>query len=261
MNCAFNNGSGTWDNNGGANWNFNVTANSTPQAPPTPLGFNVTAGSASQINVSWMASPNATGYIVSRDGLAVATNTATSYADSNVSSNFTYCYQVVATNSIGNSASTAAQCVTLQAPIAPAGLLATAVSTNQINVTWPASAGAGGYVVDRDSSPLAATAGTNFVDTGLAADSQHCYTVTATNNVGGSPATAADSQVGRSGRTLNNRPDPSSQLPRARQGAASPARSLAPGAGGQGQVEPGAAVCHPSGGSGASRVADRSHGR
>ena len=33
LNCCFNNGSGTWDNNGGANWNFTVTANSNPQAP------------------------------------------------------------------------------------------------------------------------------------------------------------------------------------------------------------------------------------
>ncbi|MFO1475948.1 MAG: carbohydrate-binding protein [Verrucomicrobiota bacterium] len=33
LNCCFNNGSGTWDNNSGANWNFAVTANTNPTRP------------------------------------------------------------------------------------------------------------------------------------------------------------------------------------------------------------------------------------
>jgi hypothetical protein len=201
LNCVFNNGSGTWDNNGGLNWNFTVASNSTPQAPAPPANLTATAASASQVNLSWAASPGATGYIVSRGGSAVASNTATSYSDSNVSSNSTYCYAVVATNSIGNSAPTASQCVTLLAPAPPAGLTATAVSINQINVSWPASASAGGYVVDRDGSAAGSTAGTNYADSGLAADSLHCYTVAATNSIGASAATTQQCAT-----TLTNNP-------------------------------------------------------
>ena len=68
MNCCFNNGSGTWDNNGGANWNFTVTSNSTPQAPSAPASLTATVAGASQINLSWTASAGATGYIISRGG-------------------------------------------------------------------------------------------------------------------------------------------------------------------------------------------------
>jgi glycosidase len=35
LNCCFNNGNGTWDNNGTANWNFTITANTGTVPPPT----------------------------------------------------------------------------------------------------------------------------------------------------------------------------------------------------------------------------------
>jgi hypothetical protein len=188
LNCVFNNGSGTWDNNGGANWNFSVAANTTPQAPPTPASLTTAVVSASQINLSWPASAGATGYIVSRDGSPISSTAATSFSNTGLSLNVSYCYTVVATNSIGNSAPTASQCVTIQSPAAPTGLTATAASTNQINLSWPAVSGASSYFISRDSATFATTTATTYSDTGLAASSPHCYFLVASNSIGASAA-------------------------------------------------------------------------
>jgi hypothetical protein len=201
LNCCFNNGSGAWDNNGGGNWNFTVISNSTPQPPPAPASLTATVASASQINLSWAASSGATGYIINCGGVPIASNIATSYSDTGLSLNSTYCYTIIATNSAGNSAPTVSQCATIQAPATPANLTATAISTNQINLSWSASSGASGYLVSRDSSPMATTANTVLSDIGLAANSAHCYTVTATNNVGSSAPTGSQCAT-----TLTNNP-------------------------------------------------------
>ena len=201
MNCTFNNGTGGWDNNGGANWNFNVISNSTPQPPLAPASLTATVASASQINLSWPASTGTTGYIVNRDGTAIASNSVTSYSDSGLSLNSTHCYTVIATNSIGNSPATVSACATIQMPATPTNLTANATSTNQINLSWSAASGANGYIVNRDSSPIAITAGTTLADSGLAVNSTHCYTVTATNTVGASAASASQCAT-----TLTNNP-------------------------------------------------------
>jgi len=67
-------------------------------------------------------------------------------------------------------------------PSAPSNLVATAVSTSQIDLTWTASTDdkfVMGYKVFRDSQIYATTASTSFSDTGLEANSQHVYAVTA----------------------------------------------------------------------------------
>ena len=186
LNCTFNNEAGAWDNNGGANWNFTVTSNSTPSAPPAPGNLTATVASASQINLSWSAASGATGYLISRGGAPIASTSVTSYSDAGLTLNSTYCYTVVATNGVGDSVPTASPCVALQAPATPADLTATAVSPNQINLSWSAVSGASGYLVSRDSSPIATTANTTLADAALTANSLHCYTVTATNIVGSS---------------------------------------------------------------------------
>jgi subtilisin family serine protease len=73
------------------------------------------------------------------------------------------------------------------APLPPQNLSATAISTNRIDLTWTAVAGATGYIVRRGGTPIATTLGTSFSDAGLAPNTQYCYTVTATNAAGSSP--------------------------------------------------------------------------
>jgi 1,4-alpha-glucan branching enzyme len=71
------------------------------------------------------------------------------------------------------------------APPTPQNLQAITVNTNQINLAWVASGGATGYIVKRAGNPIATTATNFYPDTGLAVGTTYCYTVAATNNLGG----------------------------------------------------------------------------
>ena len=194
LDCVFNNGSGTWDNNGGSDWHFVVTTNSMPQPPPTPTGVSATAVSTNQIILSWSTTAGATGYVVNRAGSPIANTSATSYSDTGLTTNTAYCYALVATNSVGSSAATASQCATTfsapQPPAPPAGLAAWPVSTNQINLSWTASAGATSYLLNRAGSTIATTGATSYSDTGLAANTTFCYAIVASNCIGVSSASA-----------------------------------------------------------------------
>ncbi len=110
LNCVFNNGSGTWDNNGGANWNFNVSANSNPQPPSQPQNVSVTPVQTNQLNLTWSAASGATGYIVNRDSAPVASTTGTSFSDAGLMPDSYHCYFIVATNSLGYSTPSAPVC-------------------------------------------------------------------------------------------------------------------------------------------------------
>lgn len=110
LNCVFNNGSGTWDNNGGANWNFTVSANSNPQPPSQPQNLIVTSVQTNQINLSWSAAAGASSYFVSRDSSTIATTASTSYSDTGLAANLSHCYSIVASNSVGISPSSTTVC-------------------------------------------------------------------------------------------------------------------------------------------------------
>jgi len=110
LNCVFNNGAGTWDNNGGANWNFTVATNGNPQAPGQPQGLTVTAALTNQIDLSWSAEAGAAGYYVNRDGTNIALTAGTSYADTGLTASSSHCYYLVASNSVGVSAASATVC-------------------------------------------------------------------------------------------------------------------------------------------------------
>jgi hypothetical protein len=188
LDCVFNNGSGTWDNNNGADWHFAVCT--TPQPPSMPSNVTAAPISATQISVSWGASSGATGYIVKRDGSAIVATNATSYTDTGLVTGSNYCYTVVATNSIGNSADSTPACASISGPPTPQNLSATGVATNQINLVWSASAGAAGYIVERGGSSIATTSATNYSDAGRSPNTQYCYMVAATNGIGSSLYTA-----------------------------------------------------------------------
>jgi hypothetical protein len=110
LNCVFNNGSGTWDNNGGANWNFTVSANNNPQPPSQPQNLIVTSVQTNQINLSWSAAAGASSYFVSRDSSTIATTASTSYSDIGLAANSSHCYSIVASNSVGISPASTTVC-------------------------------------------------------------------------------------------------------------------------------------------------------
>ncbi len=78
-------------------------------------------------------------------------------------------------------------------PTAPTNLSASAVSSDQINLSWSAATGAASYTIYKSTSSsngftgAGATAATSFEMTGLSADTTYYFNVTATNSAGTSP--------------------------------------------------------------------------
>jgi hypothetical protein len=155
LNCVFNNGSGTWDNNNGANWNFSVTANTNPVAPSQPQNFTATAVQTNQINLAWSAASGATSYLVNRGGSPVAQTSGTNYSDTNLTADTAYCYSVTASNSVGYSTPSATICtntpaVSVSIPsecegivcVTPAAPVAGSLATIQFNPTGSSIASA-----------------------------------------------------------------------------------------------------------------------
>ncbi len=71
------------------------------------------------------------------------------------------------------------------APAPPTGLVATVMSSSQINLNWTASTTAGvTYNVLQDGSQIASVSATSYAVSGLAASTTYSYTVEATNSAG-----------------------------------------------------------------------------
>jgi fibronectin type 3 domain-containing protein len=166
-------------------------------APSVPTGLTASAANA-QVNLSWNASSGATAYYVKRSTTTggpytqIATPTATSYADNNVSNGTKYYYVVSAYNSYGQSANSGEASATPIAPPppgAPAGLQATAGNT-QVSLTWTASTGATSYHVKRSTTnggpytQIAAPTTNGYTDSGLTNGTTYYYVVSALNAAG-----------------------------------------------------------------------------
>ncbi|QRN94206.1 alpha-amylase [Archangium violaceum] len=118
LECVFNNGSGTWDNNGGLNYfipagtqTFNAgTLTAGPPsadttAPSVPSGLAVSSKTATSVSLAWTASTDASGiagYDVYRNGSLVGSPPSASYTDSGLSTGATYSYTVRARDTAGN---------------------------------------------------------------------------------------------------------------------------------------------------------------
>jgi hypothetical protein len=74
------------------------------------------------------------------------------------------------------------------APSTPAGVTASAVSSNRVNLTWTAVAGATSYSVRRDGVFVGNSTSTNFSDTTVQPGTTYSYTVLALNLSGNSGA-------------------------------------------------------------------------
>jgi titin len=171
-----------------------------------------TAISVAQINLSWMASTGTVDrYRIERkEGAAgtyaridsVAGNTTT-FNNTGLAPATQYFYRVQACNAGGCSAFSpeASATTLLNPPGVPGGLVATAVSTSQINLQWSAATG----TVDRYR--IARRTGTDqftvvdsvsggtltFQNAGLVAGTQYDYQVSACNAGGCSPFSATES--------------------------------------------------------------------
>ncbi|MHB8710610.1 MAG: beta strand repeat-containing protein [Minisyncoccota bacterium] len=100
-----------------------------PGVPSAPTGLSASAASTSGINLSWTASPTATGYTIYRSSTnsgfttSIATGvTSASYADTGLSAGTQYYYEVAGVNSNGEgSNSSSANATTNAAAVASSG--------------------------------------------------------------------------------------------------------------------------------------------
>jgi titin len=197
-----------------------VTGTTFPNPPAAPTTLAAKAMSSKQIDLSWQdKSGNEAGFKIERKAgnagkftqIATVGANVTSFSSLNLNPNTKYFYRVRAYNAGGNSPySNTTSAITLRnAPVAPANLATTTMSSSRINLVWQdKSANEDSFMVERASassaqasasSAQAATAGAfaeiaklpanakAFADTGLSASTQYFYRVRASNNGGPSP--------------------------------------------------------------------------
>ncbi|HTB83305.1 MAG TPA: MBG domain-containing protein [Candidatus Sulfotelmatobacter sp.] len=181
-------------NSSGASANSSeVTATPTIALPATPGGVTAT-GTNGAANVSWNVATGAASYNVKRSTTsgteATITNVSTtSYLDTAVANGTPYFYEVSATNSAGESGnSTEVSATPNVPPAAPTGLGATP-GTNQVALSWTASAGASSYNVKRSTlsgSEVTITnvTTTSYTDSTAVKFTQYFYVVSALSGYG-----------------------------------------------------------------------------
>src|SRR4030095_3273398 len=176
------------------------------QGPAAPTAIAATNVTSSGFTANWSSASGATGYrldVSSNSAFSVYVSgyqnldvgNVLSRSVSGLSASTTYYYRVRAYNLNGTSGNsntvgaTTSAAADTAAPTVPTGLTATAVSSNQIDLSWSAStdsdgSGLAGYKVYQSGSLIGSTAVNNYSNTGLAANVQYCYTVAAYDNAG-----------------------------------------------------------------------------
>jgi len=186
--------------------------------PDAPTALAATASSSSVIGLTWTAPANnggasITGYKIEYESptaggfsvLSADTGTsATSYSSTGLTANTQYNYRVSAINSVGTSVASSASASTTYLA-APTSLAATASSASVIGLTWTAPSGTvTGYKIEYESptaggfSVLSANTGTSatsYSSTGLTANTQYNYRVSAINSAGTSAASSASAST------------------------------------------------------------------
>lgn len=174
--------------------NLNLTCTATP----APGSFTLTAtptcnATASQVNLTWTASANATSYDLYRNGTLYAANiTGTSYTNTAVSPETSYTYFVKAKNAATTQTSNANGTLTVTTLncAAPGTFTLSATpncngTTSQVSLSWTASSNATNYDLYRNGTLYAANiVGTSYTNTIVTAGSSYSYTVTAKNGNG-----------------------------------------------------------------------------
>ena len=167
----------------------------------SPGQLNATATNSNQIDLSWSGNAgDITGFKIERcEGkgcsnfaeIASVAASANTYQDTDLTALTSYSYRVRAYKESSHysysktaSANTSRSTVP---PSVPKGLVANAVSSSQINLSWNAEAvdsRAAGYNVYQYGERIGSTAGTSYTVKRLAANTQYCYSVLAFDKAG-----------------------------------------------------------------------------
>ncbi|MCP1674569.1 fibronectin type 3 domain-containing protein [Natronocella acetinitrilica] len=155
--------------------------------PATPTGLSAGEGTSTEhVALSWQAVEFANTYQVLRDGVLIATVSATAYLDAAIEPNTIHSYRVVAENAAGSSAASApAQGYRLAPAAAPQGLSASDGShTTHVALSWQPMDFAESYEIERDGSVIATVSTPGYQDTTAVANTTHRYRVRAVNAAG-----------------------------------------------------------------------------
>ena len=163
-------------------------------APTAPTGLQTTVLSATTVRLNWTAASDnvgVTGYRILRDGVQVATPTATSYEDSGLEPAHPYSYTVVAVDAAANvsAPSNAASVTTLDnvAPTAPTQITATATGETTANIVWSGAidnVAVTRYRVLRDGAQVGETTVAQFADQGLLPARTYAWRIVALDAAG-----------------------------------------------------------------------------
>ncbi len=194
-----------------------TTSAATDTTPPTaPSAVAATANGSQSIVVTWIGSTDTggsglAGYRVFRDGGAnpvgqVGAGVLT-YTDSGLAPNSTHTYVVRAFDSDGNvsTPSNSASATTSSdttAPSVPTNVVANALASDSVRVTWSAStdtggSGLAGYRIYRNGTQLTAVGAgtTTFTDATAAPGTAYAYRVSAIDNAGNESAQSTPANV------------------------------------------------------------------
>lgn len=162
---------------------------------PAPRNLTASAIDAGHINLVWVydgAYQDTTGFFVYRDGdpLILLSSSVTSYDDTDVSGNSTYCYQVSAFNPAHASDRSNIACATTppdtEAPTAPDKLIATISYLNEVTLRWVESTDnveVTAYKIYKDGQYLESVNDIMATDN-IEGTESPCYRVTAVDAVG-----------------------------------------------------------------------------
>jgi autotransporter-associated beta strand protein len=153
----------------------------------SPATVNLSAGvSALGHTVNWVQFYNGTNL------LGQVTNAPYTYTWANVAPGLYTVYAQAAYDGTNTVTSIPAFIRVVPLPSVPAGLTATALAVNLVNLAWTAATNATSYTLNCNGSDIATVSGTNYLDFGPTADLYPlCYSVVANNTYGSSGPSAS----------------------------------------------------------------------
>lgn len=169
------------------------------QAPTVPTNLIAKASSPTQVTLTWTESTDNVGvvrYDIFRNDTYITSTTGISVTDNSLNPSATYTYFVKGKDAAGNNSGSSNRVTItitpdIQAPTVPA--LLTAVSPNQITITWTASSDNVGvirYDIFRNDVYLTSTTVTTFTNSNLPPSTTYTYFIkgkdAAGNNSGSS---------------------------------------------------------------------------
>ncbi len=174
--------------------------------PAPATGLVARNATATSVDLSWTAPASEVhGYVVSRDGIAVAQVTSTTTKVTGLSPDTTYTFSVLSTGATGTPAATAAtiqvrtaKIVDRTAPTVPGNVNVRAVSATQATISWAAASdnvGVTGYAIYRDGTRIGTVTGAarSFGVTGLKPATRYGFSVSAIDGAQNQSAQSARS--------------------------------------------------------------------